>query len=85
MRRFLLKNDFFSSSVLCPYCWQLLIQLLRLDYCTFPMSVNDEPSRVSHAFTKKNMVRYIRLLGRFSRCIVTLAVHETPFWPVVSK
>ena len=32
------------------------------------MSVNGEPTRVSHAFVKKNMVRYMRPRGWFAHC-----------------
>ena len=30
------------------------------------MSVNSEPTRVSHAFVEKNMVRYMRPHGQFA-------------------
>ena len=39
---------------------------MRLNYGAFSMSVNGEPTRVSHAFVKKNMVRYMRPHGRFA-------------------
>ena len=58
---------------------------MRLNDGAFSMSVNDEPTRVPNAFVKKNMVRYMKLHGQFARCIFTLAVGETPFWPLVSK
>ena len=32
------------------------------------MSVNGKSTRVSHAFVKKNMVRYIRSHDRFAHC-----------------
>ena len=32
------------------------------------MSVNGEPTRVSHEFVKKNVVRYMRPHGRFAHC-----------------
>ena len=39
-----------------------------LSYDAFFISVNGEPTRVSHVFVKKNMVRYMRLHGRFVHC-----------------
>ena len=39
---------------------------MRLNYAEFSMSANGEPTRVSHAFVKKNMVRYMRPHGRFA-------------------
>ena len=45
------------------------------------MSVNGEPTRVSHAFVKKNMIRYMRPHGRFAHCsccIFTLLVRQSP-------
>ena len=56
-------------------CWQVLskVELRRI----FD-AVNSEPTRVSHAFLKKNMVRYTRLHGRFTHCIFTLAVRKPP-------
>ena len=42
---------------------------MRLNYDAFSMSVKGESTRVSHAFVKKNMFRYMmRLHGRFARC-----------------
>ena len=39
-----------------------------LSYGAFSMSVNGEPTRVSHEYVEKNMVRYTRSHGRFAHC-----------------
>ena len=41
---------------------------MRLSYGAFSMSVNGEPTRISHAFVKKYMIRYMRAHGRFAHC-----------------
>ena len=54
-------------------CW------VKLSFGAFSMSVNGKPTRVSHAFVKKNKVRYIRPHGRFTHhscCIFTLAMRQ---------
>ena len=43
-------------------CWT------RSIYSAFSTSVNGEPTRVSHLFVKKNMIRFMRPHGRFAHC-----------------
>ena len=59
------------------------------------MSVNGEPTQVSHAFIIKNYDSIHEATRRFIRCssenaadsccMFILAVGETTFWPLVSK
>ena len=41
---------------------------MRLSYGAFSMSPNGEPTRVSHAFVKKSMARFMKPHGRFAHC-----------------
>ena len=54
----------FNGAIQRPLATQTVIMLtscwVRLSHGAFSMSVNGEPTWVSHAFVKKNMVRYIR-------------------------
>ena len=41
---------------------------MRLTYGAFSMSVDGEPTQVSHVIVKKHMVQYMRPHGRFAHC-----------------
>ena len=62
----------FNGSLQRHLAMQMVIILtsyvVRLSYCAFAMSVTREPIRVSHAFVKKNMIRYIKPHRWFAHC-----------------
>ena len=83
-------------TMLISLCWQLSseVELRRIfDVC------KRWANSGSHEFVKKNMVRYMRLHGRFAHCscknaaltldldpaFLHLQCANRPFWPLVSK